>query len=255
MPRLHGRDRHRRVDRWHRFAWCRNGPAHKTSVPARPSAGSALPFCSTNNRSALFRDSSGVVVLARSETSRAGSRVVTAGLKSPPAKCPGVPPHPAFAAIPAHKAATRTTLRTISRIDLTPFISSRVRSFLHLPIKEYPSYWISQGVQSPMGELTLVALLMGALVFAISVWARSTQRSEASDEVKRWAAQSNLEVLCIKSNNWSPSPFLFRRTSMQYIFWIEVTTADGEHKKGWVRIGGIFGGPSPSNVKVEWDWP
>jgi hypothetical protein len=103
--------------------------------------------------------------------------------------------------------------------------------------------------------ITLAIILVGSVCAAIYFWLRRAQYDEAVREIKKWAVQNQYELLTLKKSWWLTSPFLLKRTSMQQLFWIEVKTEKLEMKKGWGRIGGIFGGLTSSSVSVEWDWP
>jgi len=76
----------------------------------------------------------------------------------------------------------------------------------------------------------------------------------APKALERWAKEGGYRIVREERRTFLRGPFFWTSSSNQVIYRIEVQHRDGDAKRGWVRIGGVWW-PSSDRIEVRWDEP
>ncbi len=93
--------------------------------------------------------------------------------------------------------------------------------------------------------------ILGVIVFAIAVLIWSFYRSKQL--LESWACDNDFQIVSFEYRYFFKGPFFWTSSNHQAVYYVTVTTADGETRNGWVRCGGWLLGMLSDQVDVEWD--
>jgi hypothetical protein len=100
--------------------------------------------------------------------------------------------------------------------------------------------------ESVTGVLAIVVLVG---IVAVALYLHITRSQKL---LKRWAADSGVELLHAEHRMFRKGPFVWSSRS-QSVYRVEVRDPQGVVHKGWVRCGSWWGGVFSDKVEARWD--
>lgn len=99
--------------------------------------------------------------------------------------------------------------------------------------------------------IIIAAIALPAIALAATLyWVDRVRRREA---LFRWASSNDLKLLIFRQPLLTEaSAFPFAVSKSQHVFKVEVESADGSRRSGWVRLGSAWWGLASSTADVKW---
>lgn len=104
-----------------------------------------------------------------------------------------------------------------------------------------------------MNETLLITLIAGTAVALAVVlyWVDRIRRREA---LYRWSASHGYKLLSFRQPLVTEaSAFPISASKSQQVFHVDVESADGKRRSGWVRFGSAWLGLASNKVDTRWD--
>jgi hypothetical protein len=97
---------------------------------------------------------------------------------------------------------------------------------------------------------TLIIVVCIGWPIAWIVWSRW----RAEQVLTRWLEQNSYQLVRRSSSGpKGSSPFRWTMPLNQFVRHVEVVTAEGQRRSGWIRIGNATLGPVTDRVEARWD--
>lgn len=101
--------------------------------------------------------------------------------------------------------------------------------------------------------IALVVILATIFIITLTLLYTRWMNSKSDTILREWADEEGYTIISSEYRWARRGPFALRTAEDQVVFYVEVITAEGGTKKGWVRCGSMWRGLIDHKAEVRWD--